>query len=75
MLVLSRRIYECVRIGDDITITVVQFKGDKVRLGIEAPRDVSVHRGEVYDAIQRSGVDNTRRPGAERPAGHQTPEA
>jgi carbon storage regulator len=40
-------------IGDDIVITVVEIRGDKVRLGVEAPTDVSVHRQEVYDAIQR----------------------
>lgn len=54
MLVLSRKKNESIRIGDNITIVVVEIKGDKVRLGIEAPRDTPVHRQEVYDAIQRT---------------------
>lgn len=53
MLVLSRKKNESIRIGDDITLVVVEIRGDKVRLGIEAPTDVSVHRTEVYDAIMR----------------------
>lgn len=53
MLVLSRRQDERIVIGDQIVITIVEIRGDKVRLGIEAPRDVPVHRREVYDAIQR----------------------
>jgi carbon storage regulator len=51
MLVLSRKTNESIRINDDITITVVEVRGDKVRLGISAPMHVSVHRTEVYDAI------------------------
>lgn len=53
MLILSRHTDETIRIGDDITITVVRISDDKVRLGIDAPRDIPVHRGEVYDAIKR----------------------
>jgi carbon storage regulator len=53
MLVLSRRQDERIVIGDQIVITIVEIRGDKVRVGIEAPRDVPVHRREVYDAIQR----------------------
>lgn len=53
MLVLSRQTDESIIIGDDIEITIVDVRGDKVRLGITAPRDISVHRKEVYDAIQR----------------------
>lgn len=53
MLVLSRHVDEVIAIGDDITITVVRISDDKVRLGIDAPRDIPVHRGEVYDAIKR----------------------
>lgn len=52
MLVLSRGKQEVIMIGDDITITVVDIRGDKVRLGIEAPRDVPVHRAEVYDRVR-----------------------
>ena len=53
MLVLSRQRDQSIMIGDDIDITVVDIRGDKVRLGINAPREVSVHRKEVYDAIRR----------------------
>lgn len=53
MLVLSRQRDETVMIGDDIEVTVVDIRGDKVRLGINAPKEISVHRKEVYDAIRR----------------------
>jgi carbon storage regulator len=53
MLVLSRKKDEKIVIGDNITLMVIEIRGDKVRLGIDAPRDVAVHREEVYDAIKR----------------------
>lgn len=53
MLVLSRKANESIVINHDITIVVVEIRGDKVRLGVEAPREVPVHRREVYDAIER----------------------
>ncbi len=53
MLVLSRKKDEKIIIGDSISIMVVDIRGEKVRLGIDAPRDVPVHRQEVYDAIKR----------------------
>jgi carbon storage regulator len=53
MLVLSRHRDESIMIGDDIVVTVVDIRGDKVRLGIEAPTQIPVHRQEIYDAIQR----------------------
>lgn len=53
MLVLSRQRDETIMIGDNIKITVVDIRGDKVRLGIVAPIEIPVHRKEVYDAIQR----------------------
>lgn len=53
MLVLSRQRDESIIIGDNIVITVVDIRGDKVRLGIDAPKEVPVHRREVYEAIQR----------------------
>ena len=53
MLVLSRERGETVNIGDEIEVTVIDIRGDKVRLGVSAPRHVSVHRKEVYEAIKR----------------------
>lgn len=53
MLVLSRHRDESIMIGDDIVVTIVDIRGDKVRLGIEAPSHVPVHRQEVYEAIQK----------------------
>lgn len=61
MLVLSRKINETIIINDNIVITVVDIRGDKVRLGIEAPKDVPVHRQEVYDAIKRAENPNNAR--------------
>jgi carbon storage regulator len=57
MLVLSRQKDESIIIGDDIKITIVDVRGDKVRLGIDAPREISVHRIEVYEAIQREKAE------------------
>jgi len=54
MLVLSRKKNESIVINNEITIVVVEIRGDKVRLGVEAPREVPVHRREVFDAIQRN---------------------
>lgn len=53
MLVLSRKKDEKIIIGDNITVMVIEIRGDKVRLGIDAPKEVSVHRQEVYEAIRR----------------------
>lgn len=53
MLVLSRKRDESIMIGDNVEIVVVDVRGDKVRLGITAPKDVPVHRREIYDAIQK----------------------
>jgi carbon storage regulator len=54
MLVLSRKKNECIIINDNVTVTVIEIRGDKVRLGIQAPKDVTVHRREVYEAILES---------------------
>ena len=56
MLVLSRKKNESIVINDDITIVVVEIRGDKVRLGVEAPKEVPVHRREVFEAIRRNEV-------------------
>jgi carbon storage regulator len=53
MLVLSRQKDESIMIGDEVEITIVDVRGDKVRLGITAPKNIPVHRREIYDAIQR----------------------
>ena len=63
MLVLSRKKNESIIINDDITVTVIEIRGDKVRLGIEAPKDVTVHRREVYEAIQNQNQGRMRDPG------------
>jgi carbon storage regulator len=60
MLVLSRHRDESIMIGDDIVVTIVDIRGDKVRLGIDAPSSVPVHRQEVYEAIQRENRKATQ---------------
>src|SRR3954454_12545855 len=67
MLVLSRKKNESIVINNDITITVVEIRGDKVRLGIVAPREASVHRQEVYDAIHGTPPSYPPRPAEELP--------
>ncbi len=57
MLVLSRQRDQTIMIGDDIELTVVDIRGDKVRLGIKAPTRIAVHRKEVYDAIKRANEE------------------
>ncbi|MFA6186655.1 MAG: carbon storage regulator CsrA [Phycisphaerae bacterium] len=69
MLVLSRQKNESIMIGDDVEITIVDVRGDKVRLGITAPKSISVHRREIFDAIQREKAANKEQ---ENPAHPQT---
>jgi len=57
MLVLSRQRDESIMIGDDVEITIVDVRGDKVRLGITAPKSIPVHRMEIYEAIQREKAE------------------
>lgn len=64
MLVLSRRPHEAIRIRHDIVVTVLEISGDKVRLGIEAPGDVQIHREEIYLAVRAANEEATARPGA-----------
>ena len=64
MLVLSRKRDERIVIGDNIIITVVEVRGDKVRLGIEAPTEVPVHRQEVLDAMRRNSAEQSKAPPA-----------
>ena len=61
MLVLSRKKNESIVINNDMTIVVVEIRGDKVRLGVEAPKEIPVHRREVYDAIKRSESQQQQR--------------
>jgi carbon storage regulator len=60
MLVLSRQRDESIMIGDNIVVTIVDIRGDKVRLGINAPSEIPVHRQEVYEAIQRENMRASR---------------
>lgn len=87
MLILSRRPKESIRIGDSIVVTVLEVHGDHVRVGIGAPRDVEVHRQEVYEAIQEANRQAASPsdqavatlghlvPARETPAGGQAPPA
>ena len=61
MLVLSRQRDESIVIGDNVVVTIVDIRGDKVRLGIDAPGEVPVHRQEVYEAIQRENRKSAQR--------------
>ena len=62
MLVLTRRINESIVINDNVSVLVVEVRGDRVRLGIEAPKDVGVHRKEVYDAIRGARSEKPAEP-------------
>jgi carbon storage regulator len=57
MLILTRRIGETLMVGDEVTITVLGVKGNQVRIGINAPKDLAVHREEIYEKIQREKDD------------------
>jgi carbon storage regulator len=75
MLVLSRQRDETIMIGDDITVTVVDIRGDKVRLGISAPKEISVHRKEVYDAIRAENREAAALKGANNASPQSAPVA
>lgn len=60
MLVLTRRHNESIMIGDSVEITVIEVKGDQVKLGISAPKEIKVHRKEIYLAIQRENIDASK---------------
>lgn len=57
MLILTRRVGETLKIGDDVTVTVLGVKGNQVRIGVDAPKDVAVHREEIYERIKQEGAD------------------
>lgn len=61
MLVLTREKNECIVINDNIVIVVIEIRGDKVRLGVEAPKEVPIHRKEVFDAIKRNEAARNKR--------------
>ena len=66
MLILTRRVGETVMIGDSVTVTVLGVKGNQVRLGVNAPKDVAVHREEIYERIKREqdgGPEGEGQPG------------
>jgi carbon storage regulator len=62
MLILTRRVGETVMIGSDVTVTVLGVKGNQVRIGVNAPRDVAVHREEIYERIKREEQDGIVHP-------------
>jgi len=58
MLILTRRVGETLMVGDEVTVTVLGVKGNQVRLGVNAPRDVAVHREEIYERIKKEQDDS-----------------
>ena len=70
MLILTRRVGETVMIGDDVTITVLGVKGNQVRVGINAPKHVAVHREEIYERIKRERLND----GTDHPETGNSPE-
>ncbi len=69
MLILTRRVGETVMIGNDVTVTVLGVKGNQVRIGVNAPRDVAVHREEIFERIKREEQDGVS-PAARGGNGH-----
>lgn len=59
MLILTRRVGETLVVGDEVTVTVLGVKGNQVRLGVNAPKEVAVHREEIYQRIQREKTDSS----------------
>jgi carbon storage regulator len=73
VLVLSRQKDESIMVGDEVEITIVDVRGDKVRLGINAPRSIAVHRKEIYEAIQREKAQKAAEEGSEAADCEQKP--
>lgn len=62
MLILTRKVHETIKIGDDVEVTFLGFHGNQIRLGVSAPKAIAVHRGEVYDRIQLEKVQGNPLP-------------
>ena len=73
MLILTRRVGETLMIGDEVPVTVLGVKGNQVRIGINAPKDVAVHREEIYQRIKREGTAGSGSADGAEPTGGSSP--